>query len=143
MNGDLIADLVIVGVNLMVSAAILSSVLLLFSIVGRLNEVIIEQETTSELMQEYAEFNKFDNSHVYPQDIVTAIYKYRGEPTISVSSSKGSSSWTVETSDSYFSTTEINKKIDQKKIYDADIIYSPNGAVIELKFKACNGSCGR
>lgn len=103
-------------------------------------EAIVEQQYIAAEISEYREHNQFDDTLVYSQDIVSAIFKSRGNPAIYVVSSKGSYSWTGPTvadgAACEYNTASVQALLDTTVMYKSRIMYGGNGEVIGYEFIA-------
>lgn len=142
---ETLAEILMQGVNLAYNALIIVLISSLFGVTALLTHAISQQEASGEKMRMYAEYNQFDGTHCYQQDIISVVYEYRGRPEISVTKSDGSTlKWTAVSKATEYKTEAISKAIPMNVIYDADITYSKNGDVSAITFKACtNASCPR
>lgn len=143
MSDNVIADWLVMGVNVSVNAVILAGWLAIMGLFAILNNTVSEQEAQNIRLEEYREYNQYDHTHVYAQDVMTAIYQYRGAPAVKVSSSCGTFEWSLTSIPCEYKTVQISPLIDQTMVYDADIEYGLNGEVVALVFRSCAGYCGR
>lgn len=141
--GDILSEFIMMGINTLLNGLVICAAVALFATVTILNSTVSDQEASNARLKEYAEYNQYDNTHVYQQDIITAIYQYRGDPAVKVDTGSGTFQWSLTHRDTDYSTTAIAALLPQDTYYDADIERSANGAVIGILFKKCNGHCGR
>lgn len=134
------------GITTSLNALIISTLVTVMSILGKMNGTISEQQTLSEQMQVYNEFSPYELEHVYPQDVISVIFEYRGLPAIFVASDKGNKEWVAGDATLDYSASEIEKELNLECVYDSEIEKDANGAVSKLLFKQCadpNGiGCG-
>lgn len=144
MNESL-AETIMQGVNLAFNALIIVLIGGLFGVTALLSHAISQQEASGEKMRMYAEYNQFNSTHCYQQDVISAIYEYRGRPEITVTKKDGATlKWTATSNATAYKTEAISKAIPMDVLYDADISYAENGEVSAITFKACdNPSCPR
>ena len=150
MSDNTIADYFIMGLNVLMGAVFIASYVSMNTVTFNLNSNISETQAQQVKIAEYKKFNQFDHTHVYAQDVITAIYEFRGYPEISVDWGGNSYIWSqgntplLDGVASKYLTADINKLVKQDCLYDADLDYSKgNGEVSGIVFKACDGSCGR
>lgn len=134
--GDTLADWIATGVDLGISAAILVCIVTVLNMAYKGNVALSRQQAISDSLWEYREYNQFDNTVVYPQDVVSAIFRYRGEPAIKVFSSKGSYTWTQNSKPCEWTTAAINNLIDQTKVYSARVEKNSSGQIVSIVFVA-------
>lgn len=138
---EVLSDWIAVAVDLAITSAIVSAILLCFSTATTLNVAVSEQQAISSNIKEYAIHNEFDNRHVYAQDVISAILKHRGSPVVRVISSKGTYEWNSRGGSDY-TLASVNQKVDSTVVYDATLVKSANGEVIAYEFKNhVAGSC--
>lgn len=122
------------AIDVVISSSIIVSIVVVLTMSSGLNEKITEQQAMTAQMEDYREHNQFDGTVVYPQDIVSAIYRYRGSPAVYVSSDKGHYEWTEGSAPCPWNTAAISNLIDQTKMYDASLVYGGNGEVVAYQF---------
>lgn len=140
---EVIADWIATGVEVLLTALFIIGMVSILSVSQVLNANVSEAQAMVVDLKEYREHNQFDFKHAYPQDIVSAIFKNRGNPNVSVRSSKGNFTWTEGTAPCEYTTTAISNLIDQTVVYDASLKYGPNGEVEGYEFTPHVNGCGR
>ena len=70
---DLIYDMFAQGVDMIVAAALLSSVVILLYTSSTLNAQISRQQSTTDTVMAVRKYNEFDNKIVYSADVISAI----------------------------------------------------------------------
>lgn len=75
---DLIYDALTMGVDMIISAVILSSIVMLLSSTQQLNSIQAMQTANADMMNYYREYNQFDNTDVNSSDVLGCILYYRG-----------------------------------------------------------------
>lgn len=133
---ETVADAFTTGVDWVINAAVLVALVGIMTLSTKASQAINEQQVINDELRMYREYNQYDNTIVYPQDVVSAVYRYRGIPVVRVSSSKGNYQWTETTSPCPWTTVAISSLIDQTKMYDAVIVWGLNGEVAAYEFKA-------
>lgn len=128
---DIIADIVSQGVDMLISAIILSSICTMLMTSQNLNIKINEQQAIQQELIEYRKHNQFDNTEVYAQDIISAIMKYRGSPTVAVSFPSGDTyTWSLTFNSTPYSTTAISAIITSDYAYTANLVYDASHSVV-------------
>ena len=140
-----VIEWLLTGVNMVIEGAMIIAVVSILSVVLVMNSHLAKVEQTNNMLKDYTEYNQYDFTHVYPQDVTAAIMSYRGFPAVQVKCSKSTSPtagdiWSETRQATPFQAAKINEKIDQNVIYDADIQRNPNGEVITVTFYACDHS---
>ena len=132
------------GINAVLDSAILIAIIPIMSVVLMMNSVQARDKQVNTQMRDYTEFNQYDATHVYPQDITAAVLSYRGFPSVKVTLSNGTSAvWSTGASATDYKAASINTLLNQNTLYDSDIERNANGEVVSVIFKPCSGSCGR
>ena len=137
-----VADLFKMGVEMSLTAVVLVGVLVLVTISQNIGSTLSEQKVVTDRMREYREYNQFDNNVVYPADIISIIYQYRGLPYVYVEydstkliwSSSSISRYPTAVKQSDYRATAIASVIDQTRFYRASLIYGGNGEVEGISF---------
>ena len=130
---DIIADFISQGVDFIVVAVILSSVVTMMSAVRQINDKVNEEQAVQMEIQEYREHSAFNATEVRGPDIVSAIMKYRGTPVITVKIGSTVYTWSVSQAPCTYTITNVSNLI-QAGTYSANLIYSSNGEVIAYEF---------
>lgn len=132
------------GINVVLDSAMLIAIIPIMSVVLMWNSTSAHQQQTNALMQNYTEYNQYDMTHVYPQDVTAAILSYRGFPAVKVQLNNGTFAvWSTGAKATDFKAASINTVISQNTLYDSDIERNANGEVVSVIFKQCAGTCGR
>lgn len=142
---DAIAEAIKTGVGLCVVTAVMFGISVIFSSSLQMNSELSMQKSNNIAMKEYAEFNQYDFTHVYSQDVITAVFQYRGFPAVKVVDADGDIKiWSQGSSATVYTATEISDAINKDVVYDADIERNGNGQIVTIIFRACdNGTyCG-
>lgn len=143
-----IMDWLMTGINIVLEGPLLAAVIAIMSVFLMLQSHMAVIQQNNEIMKEYTEYNQYDNTHVYPQDVTAAIMTYRGFPAVKVKCSKSAVAsgdiWSESSAATEYKAARINERIDQNVLYDADIEKNPNGEIVSMTFFACDhGShCG-
>lgn len=140
---ETIVDTIVTGVELSIAALILVAMVFIGTMSQHISSSIAEQQAITADLKEYRIHNQYDFTHVYPQDVIAAIYRGRGEPTVEVISNKGNYTWSVTYAPCEYNTAAIASKIDQTVVYDASLKYDSNNVIIGYVFEAHKSGCGR
>jgi hypothetical protein len=140
---EIISDWIVTGIELLLTVGMIVGIILIMATSQQLNAAVSEQQALSEELKIYREHNQYDNTHVYPQDIISAIYQSRGIPAVYVKSGKGEHRWTASYAPCEYSTAAITACIDQTVVYDASLVYSASGEVLAYEFVKHKSGCGR
>lgn len=87
---DLIYDYITTGVDMVISGAILSSIVMILYTSSRLSVELNNSQATAETLAYYMQFNQFDNKNVLASDVIGTIIKYSSELEVVVYDSDGS-----------------------------------------------------
>lgn len=136
---SIFSDLFENGVDAAISAVVLLMLVSVLSVVSTYNSAISKQDASVERMKEYREFAPYENTTVLASDIVSALYRYRGQPQVTVTYTDASgatvtTTWTSATPSTQYTTSYIYSRIDQSKTYQAVITYDANGAPWKITF---------
>lgn len=129
-----VSEYVKLGVELGVSAVTILGIVTLYTSMCELGNTISEREVLGNRIQEYRAFNQFNGTEVYPQDVVSVIYQYRGEPYVKVESSYGTMIWSTNTANSDFTVTQISDCVKQDVMYKATLERGANGEIMGISF---------
>lgn len=141
MTAD-ISELYKMGVELGMTSVIIVGIIALISVVQDLGSVLSEQQVTVDRINEYREYNQFDDTIVYPQDIVSAVYQYRGMPYVYVKCDANELIWSSTMVSKHSSANKlsdykaatITALIDQNRMYKATLEYGSNGQMEGICF---------
>lgn len=126
----------VIGIELIINAIIIAGFVVIMSQAQKGFDTISEQQAMTDELREYRVHNQYDGTVVYPQDIISAIYRYRGTPAVYVLSSKGAWQWTETNAPCEWNTAAIAELMDQTVMYDAALVLGANGEVIAYEFKS-------
>jgi len=143
-----IADLFIQAVDTLITALVISFLVILLALSFRMMTIVQENENSANLMSEYREYNAYDNKHVYASDIVSLIMKSKGYPGISVTTTTGTYTFNLSGQSLKYKADILSEYIDPNYIYDANITYTDPTyriGVEAITFRQCpsSGACGR
>lgn len=107
-----------------------------FTFLGKTANTIQQtEEYTVESLAEYREYNRYDDTILWSQDVISAILQYRGQPALKVSYKTGSTvTYNLNTvkdryTNQYLSTQfNVSAKFHSYKQLDA------SGTVVQLNF---------
>mgnify|MGYP001042152029 FL=1 len=147
---DIVSDYIMLGVNILLWGVFIVMVLTTVGIFTEMNNSLAEQEESRKVMQESVQYKMWDQTYVEPQDIVSAIYQYRGEPAVKVIiiSTSSTYEWSLISKACDYSADEISKLIERDssgkhvdgRHFKAEIEYAPSGAVKSIIFTECTAA---
>ena len=140
---ETIVEWLTTGIELLLTSLLIVGLISVGSASQSLNSKVLEQQAMGAELKAYREHNQFDNTHVYQQDIISAIFKGRGSPGVYVKSSKGDYVWTLSNTPCDYTTAEISLRIDPAVLYDSALRRGMNGEVIAYEFVPHSAGCGR
>lgn len=134
------------SVWIMVSVSI-SAIVLLFAVnLGSIgNQLAAQQQTENNsiaVIQDYREWSQYDNTQLYPQDIISFILQYRGTPTAMVDTGAGSGAqadyslvWSNSSAPCNYTDVDISNLLPVGASYTSTLIKNGNGAVTAVEFR--------
>lgn len=81
---DLVYDYITTAVDMVISAAILSSIVMLLYTSSRLSVEIVNSQSTADTLAYYMQFNQYDNEECITSDIISALVKYADQMEVVV-----------------------------------------------------------
>jgi DMSO/TMAO reductase YedYZ molybdopterin-dependent catalytic subunit len=139
---DTIASWLAIGVEVLITSVLIMALVAVMMASQTVTAAVLEQDAMAAEMQEYREYNQFDNRHVHMQDIVAVVLKWKGIPYTSVTGlGGGTRKWSPGSSDDVagYSTVRVSGRLDPTKRYHSVLKKSPNGEVLGFEFAVCNG----
>lgn len=133
---EVVSDWISMAVSTGLTAIIILGVVTASSAFGQMNRKVTSTQALTLELKEYRKHNQFDNTQVRPQDVITAIYKSRGYPTIYLKSSKGTFAWTSTDAPCEYNAEAISRLIDQTVVYQAALRKGANGEITAYEFVA-------
>lgn len=138
MFDKVFGDFVEMGISLLVAAALLSGITVCMGLSNQYNEKQLENQVIAEDIQEHRNNLFYNGTHVYQQDIVSMVLKYKGSRSVVVKLSNGSVyEWSSNKKATDYKVSEISSKLPKDKIYDADLIKGASGEVVGYSFVQC------
>jgi hypothetical protein len=145
-GGDIVMQEWKEAIWIAVSAMLAALVITFASSLGAIGGQIADQQQTQYnnmiAMQEYRQWDQYDNTLVYPQDVISFILQYRGDPEAFVDTSAGggapanySLQWTSTSAPCAYTDQDISDLLPIGVSYTANIIKDGNGAVIAVQFR--------
>lgn len=139
-----VADTFKLGINILLSAMVISGMGICMTNLQTANANIAEQQRFTQEYKEYREFSAYDDKTVRPQDIVTAVMTYKGDVGVYVWNSNTSNyqyKWDRDDSPgnpnaTEYTATAILKVLNQTKAYSAQLQRGYNGEVTGIYFKS-------
>lgn len=130
------------GISAMTAALVLSFIVVLGALARNGAGIMQEDDNAVAIVKEYRQYNQFNGTTVYAQDVITAIGESRGMPAIWVDSSPGPDvsfnlKWTQDdTPADSFTTLYLTKLFEGvTSTYQAHLEYDLNGALIRIEFR--------
>jgi len=132
------------SINLWLSIIIAGIILNIWAISGSVSREYSRYQQSEldaiAVVKEYREWNVYDNTQVYAQDIATAILKYRGKPEVFVDTDLTVAvvwglKWDMATAPTQYTATIISGQLPVNAIYISTIVKDANGSVIRLEFR--------
>ena len=133
---DVIVDLISQGVDYLLTAVIISSIVTMMATAQNINSEVTEQQAIHEEIMEYRKHNQFNDKEVYAQDVISAIMKYRGLPYVRVKIGSNTYTWSTREQATNYSASAVDDIVTSDYIYDADLVVDPSGVVIGYEFVA-------
>lgn len=139
-----IVDMFAQGIDAFITSLIVSFMVIMLSQQQTMASVVSENHTTALEMQEYREYNAYDNRQVYAADIISLILKKKGYPTINVTDVNGHTlTWSLAgyPQNAPYNVDALYRVIDPRYIYNASLEYDDNDyrvGVKEVNFRAVN-----
>lgn len=129
-----------ISISLLVTAVVLSFGGMLATISKQQASAQQEEENSIAIVQEYRKYNQYDNTEIYPQDVISAIADSRGKPQMWVDSDDGASvnynwKWTPNTDPTQFSPSYLSELLPVGGTYVANLIKDANGAIVRIEFR--------
>lgn len=150
-----ISDWLTTGIDTLVVSVLIVGFVSVLMLGSQASEVIVNQNDLMAELAEYREYNQYDGTIVYPQDVISAIYRYRGDPFVTVSSANGKYMWATGSGSTEvtgegayvwvnnpaqplcgWNTSAISALIDQTVMYDAAVMRGVAGDIIGYEFRA-------
>lgn len=124
----------------MIAALVLSFVALLGAFARQAAALQAEEDNAIAIMKEYRKYAQYENTQLYPQDVISAIARTRGEPEVYVDTDEGPGvsftwQWTESTNPSEFSPTYLSGIFPLTGKYQSTIVKDLNGSIIRLEFR--------
>lgn len=135
-----LVDVFAQGIDAFITAMIVSFMVLMIAQQQSMAAVVQENHVNALQMQEYREYNAYQNKHVYAADIISLILKKKGYPTIEVRNGSSTLTWSLTTTSIPYNVDRLYQAIDPRYIYDATAEYedaSTRSGIKKIIFKVC------
>jgi len=91
------------------------------------------------VVKEYRKWNAYDETTVFPQDVVSLIFMTRGYPEVWVDTDATAANsftqkWTVATSPTPYTAAAISTLLPSTGVYTSHLVYDVNGEVSRVEF---------
>ena len=145
MFDKVFSDLAEMGISLLVSALLISGISTCLILSNQYHEKQLENQVIAEEIKEQRNNLFYNHTHVYQQDIVSLILRYKGDREVHVKMSDGSVyQWTPDVQSTSYRVSDISGVLLKDVLYDADIIWGPNlYDVVGYQFVEHQPGCGR
>lgn len=145
MFEKIFGDYVELGISLLISALLIMGTSMCIMISNQYHEKQLENQVVAQEIREQRNNLFYNNTHVYQQDVVALVLRYKGDRTVQVRLSNGSIyTWSANSSSSNYKVSDISALLPKDILYDADIIWGPNGyEVVGYQFVEHQAGCGR
>ena len=128
------SNLVWISVSLLIGVAIVTIMLNLSYIGRQISTALYTERAMVEEIRDYRETAPYDGETVYAQDIVSLIFKNRGEPEVVVKTGKGTLRWNLYYASTEYTSEAITTAININKMYDGVVERDASGAVLRFVF---------
>lgn len=144
---DLIYDYITIGVDLLISAVIISTLVILLRITTILNTYTVNQQVSSERLNYYREFNKYDKASILTtSDVITAIMQYRHEMEIVILMKDATGNISIYTNyhngkyneDFYKKKGDIYEQISCEDFIKSSNLYLPVNTIFQSRLYESN-----
>lgn len=147
---------VLIAIGLLISAFVVTCMVFYVGKGRELNEQLSRQGANKELMQEYREYNGYNNHTVYAQDVVSLVLQKRGSVAVRVLvgtnlkaywcdnedieaalSDLPEGAWLFEGAKKQndYTATKVTDQLDVNKVYFGSLTYGLNGEVLGVTFR--------
>lgn len=126
--------LIVYSVELIMCGLVLFYTAFLNNVGRTANEIQQKESDAIEILAEYREFNKYDNTIIWSQDVISTILQYRGLPEIHVKY-KGSGTYvkyTLDTDSSCYTNAYLTNKFGVSSKFKSTIHKDENGSIDAL-----------
>lgn len=123
--------LIVYSVELMIVGLVMTYVTFLNNVGKTANEIQMNEANTIEVLAEYREYNKYDNTILWSQDVISTILQYRGLPEVHVKY-KGSPSYvkyTLNTPSSEYTNEKLTDRFNVSSKFRSTVHKDENGTV--------------
>lgn len=132
--------LVMLTVELVTCALVLYNSAFLNNISITSNEIQQREANTMATLAEYREYNKFDNTLIWSQDVISTILQYRGLPEVSVKYASGSNNlvnYTLTTPSSDYTNAALTDRFGVSSKFHANLEKDLNGSIVKITMVEC------
>lgn len=131
-----------IGIELSIAALVLMVAVVLSSFAGEMGRVQQREIDAIEVTREYRQYNRYDGTQVYPQDIISAIFETRGAPEVWVDTAAGTAvnfslKWTrsIPVGDAMWNLSNVSVLLPETGTYQSSIHRNENGEIDRLEFR--------
>lgn len=144
MFDKLFSDFIDIALGMLIAALVLSSVTICMYLSDKYNEKQIENAVVSKEIAEQRNNLFYNHTHVYQQDIVALILKYKGDRKIVVTTEEGARlEWSTDAKASDYKVSSVSSLLSKDVLYDSELIWGPNlTEVVGYEFSVHQAGCG-
>ena len=134
---DAIADYILAGVEVYLSAFLLSVIVTFTGITNDINQTVSYRSALSCELQDYRKVNQWDDKDVTQADVIQAILSNQGTPSIMVRVNGASYTWSSNIQATDYDAAEISAIVSNDYMYHSTIdTSSNNGELVSITFEA-------
>lgn len=145
MFENIAGDYAKIGIGLLVSALFIQTVSMSYGMSKQYQERQLENQVVISEIKEHRNNLFYANTHVYQQDVVSLILRYKGDRRVLVKLKNGNTyEWSKDYHSTNYKVSSVSSVLPKDVLYDADLIYGPNKYdVIGYQFVEHQDGCGR
>lgn len=139
--GDSTLQSISIWVSIVLAAIVLGIWSTLMFVQGEYARYQQSEIDAIEQVKEYREWNSYDNTQVYPQDIATLILKKKGSIAVWVDTDVNPAAetwgeiWDETTVSTEFTAINISGRLPVTGIYTSTLIRDLNGSIVRVEFR--------
>lgn len=138
-------DYVEIGISMLAAALLLFGISVCMGLNHQYQEKQLESQVVAQEIKEQRNNLFYNNTHVYQQDIVSLILRYKGDRTVIVKLTNGNTyEWSTERKSSNYKVSEISALLPKDVLYDADLMFMEHTSNLTgYEFVQHQAGCGR
>lgn len=139
MGNDL-SDAVYMAVDLFLLGLLLTSVSILMQQSALMGSYLNQRESAIAVVQEWRVWNQYDNTEVYPQDVINLIFETRGMPEVWVDIDNTvvdnfAYKWTTTSAPCNYTAVDLSNLLPVSGPYTSKLVKDLNGAILRVEFR--------